>query len=158
MKIFSAEYLNGLTVQAQASLRKRQHRNIHESYEALCQRTFNAIEPDSYLRPHQHAVTQGPETMVGIRGLMALIVFDDGGQILLVQRFGAGGAVTDPTIAAGTESPPGIWHSVVSLEPGSILLEVKSGPYDLDAPRYPAPWAPEEDRKKAKPTWPIFMR
>lgn len=68
---------------------------------------LNAIEPDSYLSPHQHAATQGPETMIGIRGLTALVVFDDGGQIQQVWRFAAVGAIADPTIAAGTESPPG---------------------------------------------------
>lgn len=150
MKVFSAEYLNELTAKAQGNARKRQHQNIHESYGDPCQRTFNAIEPYSYLRPHQHAATQGSETMVGIRGLMALIVFDDEGQILRVERFGAPASHADSSIAAGVESPPGIWHSVVSLESGSILLEMKAGPFDPDAPRYPAPWAPKEGSKEGK--------
>lgn len=150
MKVFSADFLSELTAQAQCSPRKRQHRNVHESYADPCQRLFNAIEPDSYLRPHQHSLTQGPETMIAIRGLMALVVFDSGGQILQVQRFGAGGSIADPEISAGTESPPGIWHSVVSLEPGSILLEIKAGPFDPNAPRCPAPWAPEEGLEQAK--------
>ena len=31
MKVFSADYLNGLTAEAQGTPRKRQHHNIHES-------------------------------------------------------------------------------------------------------------------------------
>lgn len=37
MKVFIADYLNELTAQAQSSPRKRQHRNIHESYVDPCQ-------------------------------------------------------------------------------------------------------------------------
>ena len=53
MKIFSTDYLDGLTAKAQVNPRKRQHQNIHESYEDPCQRLFNAIEPGN-IRPHRH--------------------------------------------------------------------------------------------------------
>ncbi len=144
VKVFTSEYLDDLTLQARVSPRRRQHRNVHEDFTEACQRTFNAIEPDSYLPPHRHDASQGPETMIAVRGLMALVVFDDSGEILQVQPFGAGGDITDSHIAVGTETPPGIWHSVVSMGPSSVLLEVKAGPYNPNAPRYLAPWAPEE--------------
>ena len=144
LKVFSAEYLDDLVLQAVASPRRRQHRNIHIDYTDHCQRLFNAIEPNSYLRPHRHSPAQGAETMIAVRGLMALVVFDDNGEIKQFQRFGAGSRLVDRNIAVGAETPPATWHTVVSLESGSVLLEVKAGPFDPLAPKFPAPWAPAE--------------
>lgn len=48
MKVFSADYLTNLTMQAGGQRRERHDHNIHESYEDPCQRLFNAIEPSSY--------------------------------------------------------------------------------------------------------------
>jgi hypothetical protein len=36
------------------------------------------------------------------------------------------------------------WHTVIALEPGCVLLEVKAGPFDPNQPKVLAPWAPEE--------------
>jgi cupin fold WbuC family metalloprotein len=144
IKVFSASYLDDLVLQAVAAPRRRQHRNIHADYADPCQRVFNAIEPDSYLRPHRHGPAQGAETMLAVRGLFALVVFDDVGNIAQVQRFGAGPHVFNLAIASGTETPPGRWHTVVSLESGSVLLEIKAGPFEPSAPKFSALWAPEE--------------
>ena len=148
IKVFSADYLDDLVQQAAASARRRQHLNIHSDYAEPCQRLFNAIEPESYLRPHRHGPAQGAEMMMAVRGLMVLVTFDDEGRIERVQRFGAGVHAANRDVAAGTETPPGKWHTVVSLESGSVLLEVKAGPFNPLAPKYPAPWAPEEGSPK----------
>lgn len=142
--VFSAAYLDSLVDEAVASPRLRQHRNIHVDYADPCQRLFNAIEPSSYIRPHRHSRGPGPETMMAVRGLMALFVFDDEGGVTQVQRFGAGLHVGADGVAAGVEVPTGCWHTVVALEPGSVLLEVKAGPFDPAASKEPALWAPEE--------------
>lgn len=144
LKVFSAEYLDDLALQAVASPRRRQYRNIHTDYKDRCQRLFNAIEPDSYLRPHCHGQVQGTETMIAVRGLMALVAFDDSGEIVQIERFGAERNLVDRNIALGVETPPGTWHTVVSLESGSVLIEIKAGPFDPSAPKFPASWAPEE--------------
>lgn len=144
IKVFSAEYLGDLVHQAAVAPRRRQHRNIHTDYADPCQRLFNAIEPDSYIRPHRHGPAQGAETMIAVRGLLALVVFDDDGGIEQVQRIGAGAHAGHPEIAIGTESPPGKWHTVVALETGSVILEIKAGPFDPSSPKFPAPWAPDE--------------
>ena len=89
MKVIGADYLNELTSQAQGSPRKRQHHNIHKSYEDPCQRLFNAIEMGSYIRPHRHATDPRDELLIAIRGLMALVTFDEQGMVTKVVRFGA---------------------------------------------------------------------
>lgn len=147
MKIFSADYLDGLTVQARVSLRRRQHRNIHESYDEPCQRLFNAIEPESYIRPHRHENDPKGELLIGIRGEMALVTFDGLGSVLQVVRFGS--EKYNSLLSIGAEVPRGAWHTVVSLVAGSVLLEVKSGPFDQNHPKEHASWAPDEGTEGA---------
>jgi cupin fold WbuC family metalloprotein len=86
----------------------------------------------------------GAEMMVAVRGLMVLVTFDDMGKIQQVQQFGAGLHSLNPHVAVGAETPPGKWHTVVSIESGSVLLEVKAGPFNPRNPKYLAPWAPLE--------------
>ena len=77
MKIFDAQYLDDLTGKAKVSPRLRQHRNVHQSYQDACQRLFNAIEPGSYIRPHRHASNPREELQIAVRGVMALVTFDE---------------------------------------------------------------------------------
>jgi cupin fold WbuC family metalloprotein len=140
VKVFSVECLNLLVTQAKNSPRLRQHSNIHLDYADPCQRLFNSIEPDSYIRPHRHRI----ETLFAIRGLMALVAFNNDGAIEGIQRFGIGSSSGALNIAAGIEIPSDKWHTVVSLASGSILLEIKAGPFDPNMPKSLAPWAPDE--------------
>ena len=142
MKAFGAQYLNDLTSQAKNSPRLRQHRNIHQSYQEGCQRLFNAIELGSYIRPHRHASEPREELLIAIRGSMALITFDDQGSVTSILRFGSEKHGSD--LAAGAEVTSRTWHTVVALEPGCVLLEVKAGPFDPSQPKDLAPWAPDE--------------
>ena len=142
MKSFDAQYLNELTGQARNSPRLRQHRNIHQSYQDACQRLFNAIEPSSYIRPHRHCSEPREELLIAIRGSMALITFDDQGSVTSILRFGSEKHGSD--LAAGAEVSASTWHTVIALEPGCVLLEVKAGPFDPSQPKDLAPWAPEE--------------
>ena len=142
MKIFDDHYFDDLTGQAKANPRLRQHCNIHHSYQDACQRLFNAIEPGSYIRPHRHASDPRDELLLAIRGSMAVVTFDDQGCVINVVRMGNerfGVYVTN-----AVEISSSTWHTVVSLEPGSILLEVKAGPFDPNQPKDLACWAPAE--------------
>ena len=88
MKIFDAQYLDDLTGKAKVSPRLRQHRNVHQSYQDASQRLFNAIEPGSYIRPHRHASDPREELLIAVRGVMAMVTFDDQGAVTNVLRFG----------------------------------------------------------------------
>jgi len=109
---------------------------------------FNAIEPDSYIRPHRHASDPRNELLIAIRGSLALLVFDDLGVIKDVLRFGSEKSAS--SMAVGAEVSPLTWHTVVALEPGSVLLEVKAGPFDPNQPKDLAIWAPEEDSAESR--------
>jgi len=141
---FTPDYLDSLVEEASRSPRLRQHRNIHTSFEDPCQRFMNAIGMDSYIRPHRHKLDPKAETLVAVRGFFALISFDDSGKVVDVIRFGTERHDQFGALAVGVDTAPGVWHTIIALEPGSVLLELKAGPFRPDAAKEPAPWAPEE--------------
>jgi cupin fold WbuC family metalloprotein len=142
MQIFKAIMLDELATQAKSNHRLRQHKNIHTEYQDPCQRLLNAIEPGSYIRPHKHSTDPRNETLVAIRGLMALFTFNDEGVVTDVVQFGS--EKFGAKFAVGVELSPDTWHTVLALVPGCILLEVKAGPFNPSQPKDLAPWAPEE--------------
>ena len=77
MHIFSKKYLNDLISEAKRSSRKRQHRNIHSSFDDRCQRLMNAIGTDSYIAPHRHQIDPKSECLIAAKGLFAAIIFSD---------------------------------------------------------------------------------
>jgi hypothetical protein len=44
---------------------------------------------------------------------------------------------------------PHTWHTVLALTPGAVLLECKAGPFDPNAAKEQAHWAPEEGSSAA---------
>lgn len=128
----------------------RQHLNIHQEYEDPCQRFFNAIEKDCYIRPHRHSLDPKAEDLIAIKGMFALISFGEFGKIERVVKFGTEKFVDEAeAIAIGVELSAGTWHTVLALTDEAILLELKAGPFDPGAAKEPAPWAPEEGSAEA---------
>lgn len=139
-KVFSSHLFDELIGQAHASPRKRQHFNLHEKYEDPCQRFFNAIGINSYIRPHRHLLDPKAESIIAIRGMFALVLFDERGEFTRIERFGTEGRCDN----AGVEVAPGTWHTVVALTEKAVLMELKGGPFLPSAAKEPALWAPEE--------------
>ena len=148
MKLFDTHYLSDLTVQAKNSFRLRQHSNVHQNYDDPCQRLFNAIEPGSYIRPHRHMLESREELLIAICGSMALICFNDQGDVIRILHLGS--EKYGSKFSAGVEIEPHVWHTVLPFEPGCILFEVKSGPFNPKKAKEMAPWAPEEGTESAK--------
>jgi cupin fold WbuC family metalloprotein len=149
VKEFSSELLSSLVHKACRSTRNRQHLNIHLNYEDRCQRLFNAITVDSYIRPHRHSLDPKTEDLIAIRGVFALVVFGGAGAIEKIIRFGTEKYADTADLSIGVELSPGAWHTVVALTEGAILLEVKEGPFLPDAAKELAPWAPDEGTLEA---------
>ncbi len=80
---------------------------------------------------------------MAINGRMGLVVFNDDGQITQTVAFGRG------TDVVAIEVPEGVWHSVVSLEPGTVFFETKPGPYAPLHDKDFAAWSPEENTEEA---------
>lgn len=138
MKILNERLLQKLSAQAKQNPRLRQNFNLHDSYDDHSQRLLNAMEPGSYIRPHRHLAAPKPEGFVAVRGRLAILTFDDHGEVEQVVLFG----YKEPVF--GIDLPSGVWHTVVSLEEGSVFYETKPGPYNPINQKDLAPWAPEE--------------
>lgn len=108
---------------------------------------FNAVGIDSYIRPHRHSLDPKAETLFAVKGKFALVVFDERGAPQQVSAFGT--ELFGEEIPAGVELSPGAWHTVVALTENAILLELKAGPFDPQAAKEFAPWAPEEGTAQA---------
>jgi len=143
MTIIDKNLLDKLTAEAAASPRLRKNLNFHSDLADPCNRLLNAVEPGSYIRPHRHLEPPKAESFLRVRGSLALVTFADGGSIERILLLSESSGV------AGADLPPGVWHSLVSLEPGSVFFEAKPGPYRPHAPGDLAPWAPEEGGAEA---------
>ncbi len=143
MKLIDNELLGKLIVQAAISPRKRTHFNLHPELSDPVQRLCIAMEPETYVRPHRHSDPETWEVLIILRGSIALNVFDESGKVLERTVLKAGG----PVIAL--EFPLNTWHAPVSLEPGTVVFEIKQGPYKPIPEQHLASWAPSEGDPEA---------
>lgn len=118
MKI-TKQILDQLTEQAKASPRLRMNYDLRNSAEDKSQRMLNALEPGTLMPIHRHRTTS--ETVVCIRGHFEEYFYDEDGNLTETIDMVPGGIVLN--IEAGQ------WHSLRSFESGTVLLEVKDGPY-----------------------------
>jgi cupin fold WbuC family metalloprotein len=125
-----------------ASGRLRMNYDYHELSDPV-QRMLNAIEPESYIRPHMHKDPDKTEMFIILKGRGVVVIFDDKGEVLEHHLLEAGGN----TLAV--EISPGVWHSVFSLDKGTIFLEIKDGPYEAISDKGFASWAPVPDDAEA---------
>jgi cupin fold WbuC family metalloprotein len=137
MQIIDQAMLDRLTEQARSNPRRRQNWNIHPSDNAICQRLLNAIEPDSYIRPHRHLDPAKNETFVLLRGKLGVFVFDSDGAV-------EEAVLLAPTATISVDIPHGQFHTAVCLAPGTIFFEAKAGPYLSLTGAEKAAWAPED--------------
>lgn len=141
MKEISQNKLIDLLNEANLSPRKRAHYNLHEKPTDAIQRLFVAIEPGSYIRPHRHIEPDKWENFFIFLGFAAMLSFSEEGKVIERTELKHGGAIV------GVEIAPGAWHTLVSLSSGTILMELKPGPYIPIAEKDFAFWAPAENTK-----------
>lgn len=138
MKRIDRQLLVTLSTQAAASLRKRAHHNLHPQLDDPVQRLCIAMEPGTYVRPHRHMLPETWEILLILSGAVALLIFDDSGKVLERIELEAGGEV------AAMEIPANTWHAVASLKAGTVVFEVKQGPYAPITEANFAPWSPAD--------------
>lgn len=131
----SSSDLDQLAAAAAAAPRKRSNRNLHQSLDAKVQRLAISMEPETYVRPHRHPQTW--ELYLPLRGAFKVVLFDDAGSVTDCIQIGERGLVA-------YELPANTWHSVLSLQAGSIIFEVKEGPYIQPSTADVAAWSPAE--------------
>ena len=126
---------------AKSNPRHREIHRFHASDDDLLHRMLNAMQPQTYVQPHRHIDPPKDEAIVVIRGAVGVVIFDDQGNINPERliRLEAGGN------AIGVDVRAGVWHTFVSLEPDTVLYELKPGPYAPISEKDFAPWAPAPD-------------
>lgn len=138
MKIIAEEMLRALSTEAAASARLRRNLNLHPVLEDPVQRFCNAMEPGTYVRPHRHREMDKWELFLALSGSVVVLSFDDTGKVIQRVELSARGPIL------GIEIPENTWHTLVSLEAGTVLFECKRGPYSPLTDKDFASWAPAE--------------
>ena len=118
--IIDQDILDRLTKQAKYNPRLRCNLDLRNSPEDKSQRMLNAIEPGTVMPVHRHRFTS--ETCVCVRGQFEEYFYDEQGNLTETVDMVPGGVVLN--------IEKGQWHSLKSLESGTVLFEAKDGPYE----------------------------
>jgi cupin fold WbuC family metalloprotein len=119
--IIDQQILDSLTAAAKASPRLRMNYYLRNTLEDGSQRMLNAIEPGTVMPIHRHRSSS--ETVVCVRGHFEEYLYDDSGTLVEMVDMVPGGNVLNV--------PAMQWHSLRSLESGTVLLECKDGRWEL---------------------------
>ena len=138
--------LDSLTEQAKASPRLRMNLDLRTSDADTSQRMLNAIEPGSVVPIHRHQKTS--ETVVVLRGRVVEEFYAapdvenaaSDVQEADLESHDASAISSGPICTASYEVSPagpicalnipaGTWHTLRSLESGTVILEMKDGPF-----------------------------
>ena len=119
--------LDSLTAQVKASPRLRMNYDLRNSSEDTSQRMLNAIEPGYLVPIHRHQKTS--ETVVVLRGRVVEEFYDE-----LERICSATYEVSPCGPVCALNIPAGQWHTIRSLESGTVILEVKDGAYEPIGP------------------------
>ena len=119
MVLIDDDLLDRTSEKALRAPRLRMNHNFHTREDEPVNRLLNAMEPGTYLPVHRH--TAPPKR-----------------------------AVVDPSLGVyGFDIAPGVWHGSLVLEPGTVVFEVKPGPYVPVGAVDLAPWTPAADDAEA---------
>ena len=115
--------LDDLTAKAKESPRLRMNLDLRNGNDDTSQRMLNAIEPGSEVPIHRHQKTS--ETVVCLRGRVVEEYYDE------LERTSTESIELSPNgPVVALNIPAGQWHTLRSLESGSVILEMKDGAYE----------------------------
>ena len=121
MKVIDKTLLDKVSAEAKESPRLRMNYNFHLSLDEKCHRFLNAVEPGTEVPIHKHPTKD--ETFVILRGKVKVTTHGDDGSII-------DSVVLCPEDGQyGVNIPKGVWHTLESLESGSVIFECKEGPF-----------------------------
>lgn len=142
------ELIDKVTARAKIAPRKRTNHNFHQTPDDLLNRMLNAMELGTYVHPHKHEDPDKREAFLILRGAILVIEFDDKGNI-------TDHIILNPKEGVfGLEIQPRTYHTLICLEPGTVVYELKDGPYNPVNDKQFASWAPPE----GSPEGPLYMQ
>jgi cupin fold WbuC family metalloprotein len=134
-KLSEEEVLAGIC-QARKSERRRFPKLLHGRGEEFNQ-VFNFMMQDSYMQPHLHPGAEKIEKIYLIEGRVAVLWFDDLGQVIECTCLEKGESEL-------IEIPAFTWHTYVMLTDHVITYETMMGIYNPQTWKRFAEWAPRE--------------
>lgn len=120
MQIITSSLLDELTEKAKQNERLRINFNFHTNLDDKCQRLLNAMEPGTIMPIHRHKVA---EMYMVIRGALEVSFYNDSKQIIDKKLISPNEGIY------GVQIPENTWHSLTVKESGTVIFEVKEGPY-----------------------------
>ena len=121
MQIIDEKLLGRVVKQAKESPRLRMNYNFHQSLNDKCHRLLNALESGTVVPIHRHPTKD--ETFILLKGKVRVNIYNDKGEVtesvVLCQQDGN----------LGVDIAKNVWHNVECLESGSVIFEVKEGPF-----------------------------
>ena len=138
LALITDELVASAVAYSRTSPRRRVILPFHERASDPLHRMLNAVQPDSYVRPHRHLDPPKSEAWILLRGALVFFTFEDDGRVRECVRLAAGSA------RFGVDLAPGVYHTFVALEPDTVIYEVKNGPYAQATDKTFPAWAPEE--------------
>lgn len=121
MKIIDEQLISEVVAQAKKSPRLRMNYNFHQSLSDKCHRFLNALEIGTQIPVHHHVTKD--ETFIILKGKVRVNTYNDNGEIIdsIVLSSESG--------RYGVDIPKNTWHGLECLESGSVIFEVKEGPF-----------------------------
>jgi cupin fold WbuC family metalloprotein len=127
-----ASRIDDLFAEAQRAPRRRSHLLLHEGPADPVQRLLIAVTPGAYVRPHWHP--EQWEMLVILSGRLKVLMLSEDGLVDEVNEIA-------PGEAAVIQIAPFVRHAAAALDPRTLVLEIKPGPFR--ATEF-AGWAPPE--------------
>jgi len=121
MKIIDEQLISEVVEQAKKSPRLIMNYNFHQSLSDKCHRFLNALEIGTQIPVHHHVTKD--ETFIILKGKVRVNTYNDNGEIIdsIVLSSESG--------RYGVDIPRNTWHGLECLESGSVIFEVKEGPF-----------------------------
>ncbi|MGK7912004.1 MAG: WbuC family cupin fold metalloprotein [Synechococcus sp.] len=144
-QLLTQTLLDSVASEASNSPRLRKNYNFHQLDDTV-QRMLNVLQPGTYVRPHRHVRSEGAngfEFFLVVQGRLGMLTFDEEGTICDRVFLSANGP------AYGIELEEGVYHSLVSLAPDTVIFELKEGPYNAATDKEFLPMFPEEGTAEA---------
>lgn len=142
LKYIRASDLAATEKEALTGVRGRAMFVIHTDMNDPLHRMVNIMTPRTYVQPHKHENPDKREVFVCLKGKVAVVEFDNAGNITSHAILQANGPVF------AVEIPPRTWHTFICLANPTHLFEVKDGPWNKATDKNFAPFAPGEDTIK----------
>ncbi|HUS50933.1 MAG TPA: WbuC family cupin fold metalloprotein [Candidatus Paceibacterota bacterium] len=129
--------LQKLIQESRTSPRKRAAHIVRSFKQGTPGVMFNALQLGTYIRPHFHPREEGTEILISITGKSIAIIFDEKGKIK--ENYTLSKEETNYL-----EIPSRTFHTVIALEPDSVLCELYTTTHPETEYKQFASWAPEE--------------